>query len=71
MITGWGINALTRSVHYYGSDGLPICKTKKIGRTKAEIALPRWNPDHEKTCPKCKKKYEFIKAQESPEIVTE
>ena len=66
MITGWGISARVKAVHYYGLDGLPVCKNKKFGRTKAEIALPRWNPEHERTCKRCRKMFEYIQAQESP-----
>ena len=64
MITGWGFSPNKHLVHYYDEvDGLPICRWKEL-RTGATIPLPRWDPNHEKTCARCKRIVEIIQEQD-------
>lgn len=66
MITGWGTSSRYQAVHYFrDSDGRPACANGSRRNGMATIALHDWNPDHESTCPKCRKIYERIK-QEVP-----
>jgi len=65
LIVGWGANARYLEVHYFREDtGLPLCKTKKRGKTKATIPLSKWNPDNPSTCQVCRKLFMKIKEQE-------
>lgn len=65
LIVGWGANARYLEVHYFREDtGLPLCQTKKKGKTRATIPLSKWNPNNPSTYSKCRKIYAKILEQE-------
>lgn len=64
MITGWAFSPNKHLIHFYDEvEGLPICRYKGL-RSGATIPLPRWNPNNEQTCIRCKRIVEIIQAQD-------